>query len=181
MSEIKSTLELVLEKTRHLTLSREEKQHQEENELRNKLRGHLRKYQDGAMKREEMERALRDLDTTGAIGNNPLWVREIVARIDLDRDNGLWLDLLKDGCKLPVDRIEAVIADYNKSLKVERLDRTREMVTELAAAGIEGSAVRPYVEGDPQFTDRRKALKSKYQLRLENAFSDITGDRTSPT
>ena len=39
MTEIKSTLDLVMEKTRHLILSDEEKQEQKENEFKKKLKG----------------------------------------------------------------------------------------------------------------------------------------------
>ena len=46
MGEIKSTLDLVMDKTRHLTLSDEEKQEQKEKEFRKKLKGPAQKFQD---------------------------------------------------------------------------------------------------------------------------------------
>lgn len=46
MGEIKSTLDLVMDKTRHLTLSDEEKQEQKEKEFKKNLKGPAQKFQD---------------------------------------------------------------------------------------------------------------------------------------
>ncbi len=46
MGEIKSTLDLVMDKTRHLTLSDEEKQEQKEKEFKKNLKGPTQKFQD---------------------------------------------------------------------------------------------------------------------------------------
>jgi len=53
MAEIKSTLDLVMEKTRHLTLSDEEKQEQKEKEFNKKLKGPAQKIQDQAINKRE--------------------------------------------------------------------------------------------------------------------------------
>ena len=47
MGEIKSTLDLVLEKTKNLNLSSEEKQEQKQKEVENRIKGMMQKYQDG--------------------------------------------------------------------------------------------------------------------------------------
>lgn len=46
MAEIKSTLDLVLERTKHLSQSSEEKQAQKQKDIANRLNGLLQKYQD---------------------------------------------------------------------------------------------------------------------------------------
>ena len=45
MAEIKSTLDLVMEKTRNLTLSSEEKQAQKQIEIGNRIKGLVQKFQ----------------------------------------------------------------------------------------------------------------------------------------
>ena len=49
MGEIKSTLDLVLEKTKNLTLSSEEKESQKQKEVENRIKGMVQKYQDGIL------------------------------------------------------------------------------------------------------------------------------------
>ena len=58
MGEIKSTLDLVMEKTRHLTLSQEEKEEQKHIEVDKRLKGLLQKYQDNLLKKEQLEKEL---------------------------------------------------------------------------------------------------------------------------
>ena len=54
MGEIKSTLDLVMEKTKHLSLSDEEKQSQKKAELEKRVNGLLQKYQDQVLSLEQL-------------------------------------------------------------------------------------------------------------------------------
>jgi len=73
MGEIKSTLDLVMEKTRHLTLSAEEKIDREKEEAKKGLNGFLQKYKDNVINLEELTKELRafkkimPLPTTGSL------------------------------------------------------------------------------------------------------------------
>lgn len=58
MAEIKSTLDLVMEKTKNLNLSSEEINEQTDKEIQGKLNGLLQKYKDGFLVREKLEREL---------------------------------------------------------------------------------------------------------------------------
>ena len=60
MAEIKSTLDLVMEKTRHLTLSDEEKQEQKENEFKIKLKGPAQKFQDQTINKRELKKEINN-------------------------------------------------------------------------------------------------------------------------
>ena len=55
MGEIKSTLDLVLEKTKNLTLSSEEKAEQKQKEIENRIKGMMQKYQDGVLFSEQLK------------------------------------------------------------------------------------------------------------------------------
>ena len=54
MGEIKSTLDLVMEKTRHLTLSQKEKDGQKQIEVNKRLKGLLQKYRDNLLREEQL-------------------------------------------------------------------------------------------------------------------------------
>ncbi len=69
MAEIKSTLDLVLEKTKHLTLSEEEKQIQRHDEFRKTLKGLIRKFADKALKMKELKKELEILQETYEVKN----------------------------------------------------------------------------------------------------------------
>jgi len=62
MGEIRSTLDLVMEKTRNLTLSKEEKEKQDNEELRKKLNGLLEQFQDNMLRKGELKKKLESLE-----------------------------------------------------------------------------------------------------------------------
>ena len=68
MGEIKSTLDLVLEKTKHLSQSSEEKQAQIQKDIENRVNGILQKYLDGLFSLEQLQ---RDYDALKAEFNLP--------------------------------------------------------------------------------------------------------------
>jgi len=55
MGEIKSTLDLVLEKTKHLSLTSEERQLQQQNEIKKRIGGLLQKYQNKLVSGEQLQ------------------------------------------------------------------------------------------------------------------------------
>ena len=63
MGEIKSTLDLVLEKTRHLSQTDEEKQVQKQKDIANRLNGLLQQYQDRMLSLTQLQRAYEKLKT----------------------------------------------------------------------------------------------------------------------
>ena len=64
MGEIKSTLDLVMEKTRHLTLSQEEKDSQKKVEVHKRLKGLVQKYRDNLLKKDGLGKELEILNKT---------------------------------------------------------------------------------------------------------------------
>ena len=58
MAEIKSTLDLVLERTKNLTLTEEEKKSLQRKELEGKIRGWGQKYLDGLMRLSAVNEAV---------------------------------------------------------------------------------------------------------------------------
>ena len=55
MGEIKSTLDLVMERTKNLSLSDEEKQAQKQKEVESRIRGLLQKYLDGWLDKNQLK------------------------------------------------------------------------------------------------------------------------------
>jgi len=63
MGEIKSTLDLVLEKTKHLSQSSAEKQAQVRKDIEMRINGLLKKYQDGVVSKAQLQRDYEALKT----------------------------------------------------------------------------------------------------------------------
>lgn len=157
MGEIKSTLELIMEKTKGLSMTQEEKEAFRLEEWLKKSRGWIQKYLDDLEDLEKVKRAL--------IGENDLpkgWEqalkKEIVAGLDLDKDaeNERRFRLLAGLLGISADPFQRTLRRFKEKALEEagRLavaDRER-----LAERGVSGSAVLP----NP---DRWPAWKQFYQ------------------
>ncbi len=66
MAEIKSTLELIMEKTKNLTFSDEEKKALREKEVQGKVRGFITKFMDGVMNLDTLGQGIASFEKKGS-------------------------------------------------------------------------------------------------------------------
>ena len=72
MGEIKSTLDIVLEKTKHLKLSQDEKRAQKSKEFEKRLMGLLQKYLDQLLNLHQLQKELNRLKKSNFENQNKL-------------------------------------------------------------------------------------------------------------
>ncbi len=89
MGEIKSTIDLVLEKTRNLTLSTEEKLGLAREELDKKLRGLLNRYLDNLLPLSRLKEEVEIIDSKEHGLSYELLKKHLLAHFDLETDNSL--------------------------------------------------------------------------------------------
>ena len=167
MGEIKSTLDLVMEKTRHLTLSEEEKQQQSRDAEKRRFNGLLQKYTDGLLSIEQLKEPLQALRAGAAAAGD--WMRaDLYRRIDLDQDNTPWLAILEDIFGLDGSDLEAVFEEYRSALAAAEKQRSSDVREFLAMTyRIAGSAVLPNLETDPQWISERDDVRACFREMLD--------------
>ena len=142
MAEIKSTLDLIMEKTQHMTLSEEEKHSLRTQELERKARGLVQQY---CAKRIPLKDVRTEFDTAGNSRKtlSELLIRAIVDVIDPDSDNAGAFTLLSEILELDPAPYAAALAVW-RSRRDEYLDAASATCrADLSAAGISGTAVVP--------------------------------------
>lgn len=112
MGEIKSTLELVMERTKHLSLSKAEKDEQHIIMFRKKINGALQKYLDKIIEKKEFKKQMDALKKEHDVEDNKIIIKEILDRIMLDKNNTDLFFLLQDELKANTNNIEKVIDNY---------------------------------------------------------------------
>ena len=112
MAEIKSTLELVMERTRHLTMSEEDKRKQAAKEFKEAVNRLALKYLDGQINLDRFQAEFSRLEA-GASGKTEA-AAEIGRRIDPAADNTLLLDLIKHGLGFDISGIEAILHQFQR-------------------------------------------------------------------
>ena len=171
MGEIKSTLDLVLERTRHLTLSSVEKEEIELKEALKKVSGYLSRYRDGALSLERLLKEIRELASELRDRVRGEMARQMSLALDLSADTDSlipamealadpsWTDVLAG--------VKRCRIEVRKALEAARGNLEGRILAELAAAGIRGSAVAVKTEGDQEWIVTNQELKRPCEERLE--------------
>ena len=175
MGEIKSTLDLVMERTRHLSLSDEEKQRQQAEAFEKRLQGLLQQYADGALSIEQLRERIVTLETELKTPDRQILRAAVVKRIDPDRDNARWLDLLAQETPAVCGPLQASLDAY-RTRRAELLEAAAQEQREGLARrhGIAGTAVAPNPRQDPVCQERLAALRKKTQIGFEALLDQIS-------
>ena len=167
MSEIKSTLDLVMEKTKHLSMSGEEKKQQKRADFEKRLQGLLQHYADGALSAKALEEKINELEAEKKISDRRLVVGGVLGRIDPSQDNDRWLNRLSALAPQVSPSLSEALATHREqeaglSRSVERrlLDRLKKN------HGIEGSAVVCNPEKDAGYLNDLKELEKETKGKI---------------
>ena len=174
MGEIKSTLDLVLEKTRHLSLSEEEKRQQKRQDALDRLSGLLQRYLDGKLDIDRLEEDLDQLVQSDGGPDEPNVREEIMRRIELGGGSEKWLALLQTRYGLDTFAVRKVEEEFQQAIATSAKKRKGAIKKELQEQRlISGSAVAPNLDADPSWSDAQRTVAEKYHDRLKAALSEI--------
>ena len=178
MGEIKSTLDLVLEKTKNLTLSSEEKEEQKQKEIENRIKGMLQKYQDGMLSKSQLISDYEILKTDYNMLQNNALITEITQRIEPDRDNRPLLEILQECGAIDTAAIETIIENFRKAYRAASQNRIKRLKENLAQQyNISGSAVLPNLDADEQWRQETHDMRTGYEDQLNREKDNLLGGR----
>ena len=168
MGEIKSTLDLVMERTRHLTLTDAEKQEQHEKEFKQNFNGLLEKFKTQSLRMESFEKSLAQLRETFDIQDDQKIILELTDRLRFDQDNNWLFTLLKEVCHADTAALESLFASYQDEVGT-LLEKGTALLkkTFKKQHRISGSAVAPNPWANKEWLHESHQLKASYQERLE--------------
>ena len=172
MGEIKSTLELVMEKTKNLNLSEAEKQAQKDKEIESRLNGLVQKFRDEIISlgqfKAEYHSLREDYRLQGTQHEQLLNV--LCNRIELGKDNQALLDLLCQFADTHVNSITSVLRDFDTAIQTAAAAQGQIAKDALARVHhISGSAVVPNLETDKEWHDMAKQIRATFEKSLNQA------------
>ena len=174
MAEIKSTLDLVMERTRHLSFSEEEKEAQKIEDIQKTFKGMVQKYQDNVLTKEELSQALNRSNETFGLKDNALFIGEISSHIQLTVDSGLMFDLIADLFEIETAALESIIEDFEEAIGNEIRERADQAKTELMTSHqVSGSAILPNLDNDPVWAEERSRILVKFDWDFSRAKARI--------
>jgi hypothetical protein len=170
VGEIKSTLDLVLEKTRNLTLSDEEKQVQKQKEIESRIKGLLQKLLDGLLTKNQLTKEYERLKKEADLSGDKLLADEVLTRLDPGQDTQILLEILEECCGLDTATIRAMIDDYRNAYNRAAEKRSVQLKEDLAQNhSISGTAVIANLDTDEQWQLKAKDMQMQFEDRLSKA------------
>jgi hypothetical protein len=176
MSEIKSTLDLVMEKTKHLSMSAEEKERQKRTDFEKRLQGIFQHYEDGALSVNAVEEKINELAAEEKILDRRLVIDDVLGRIDFSKDNERWLDLVAKLAPEIYNPLKEALAAYREKEADILLSVERRMLDRLKKDhGIEGSAVVCNPGKDAGYLKDLKALEKETKGKIRKGSLSLDG------
>ena len=167
MGEIKSTLDLVLERTKHLSQSTEEKQAQKQKDIENRLNGMLQKYQDRLLSIGQLQREYEAFRTELKLTDHRALADQVIHRLDPDLDNPALFEVLEHCCRMDYAGLAEVINEYRASCQAAAQSRMQPMKERLERDFlISGTAVVPNLKSDEKWHREVQKLRSGYEEKL---------------
>jgi len=168
MGEIKSTLEIIMEKTKGMTMSEEEEKEFKLREIRGKAGGLIQKFIDGVI---DLERYKMEIASLGE-GQHEMIPQAImdesIPRIRPGGDNTYILRLFEVTDGMDAAPIRTLLADFEKMFENKRTEVERDMVKKLHAKGVSGSAVIPNPDSDSEWINYLSEKGSELKERLRS-------------
>jgi len=181
MGEIKSTLDLVMQKTRNLNLSSEEKQEQKDSEISGRIHGLLQKFMDQALDTDRLKSEYQKLQKDYDLSGKAPVVKEICGRIEPGKDNRALLGLLAEFEVSDLEGLISILQEYQTVHDTAAGERRKILKDQLAETKfISGSAVVPNLEIDDQWPKEAGKIEARYNRLLDEEKARlIKGNRMS--
>jgi hypothetical protein len=170
MAEIKSAVELAMERTKGLRLSDDEMEKLKEEEIQSKAHGLVNRYLEVDFHLREVERELEKSDPPQRQYLKTLFIRYLSEAIDLDRDNDLifqGIESFREESKPSLRKLKALIQKYQERKGKELIKTEKQFLANLERLGISGSAVQARVEGSPEWEEALAGFKPGFEEELK--------------
>ena len=176
MAEIKSAVELAMERTKGLRLSHQEMEKKKEEEIESKAVGLVNRFLEVDFHLREVEKELAKFDPRQRQHMEQLFLQHLIAAMRLDRDNDLILQGLETF--LPASartsgKIKNLLRKYRQKEKEESQKAEADLIAKLERLAISGSAVLPKVEGSPEWEQQVAGFKPAFEEELEKLKKEI--------
>ena len=174
MGEIKSTLDLVMEKTKNLNLSNEEREQQKNTEIKNRLRGLVQKFQDKISDTDNLRSDYQKLKKEYGLVNHRQLIEEICSQVLPGKNNDALFDLLAEFDVSDSERLKSVLEEFETVYNTAAGERRKIIKDQLAKTHfISGSAVAPNLENDDEWHHTSEKIKLTYTRLLDAEKSEL--------
>ena len=179
MGEIKSTLELAMERTKKFAISEKEKEEMKQKEVFQKATSLFHRYREGHLSLNEILKEIERMEKKTAATVKESLLSQWIDALSLDDDNERILkgiESLKQGSTDKVkEKLHPLLSQYRKEKeKIKEVIRG-ELTEKLKSEKIDGSAVDLKIEGNELWKIEIEKLGQCYKMKLEEIKDQLRG------
>ncbi len=169
MSEIKSTLDLVMERTRNLSLSGDELTRQRREEFGKLLQGLMTQYDDGLLSPDNLQKRIDGLRSEYGIQDHKPVMDALLGRVNPEGNNDRLLTLLAQWAPELRNALEAALSRHRQQRASVMEEAEGRLNDNLARNhGISGSALVPNPGGDSACREQMATLREEARKEIQN-------------
>jgi len=166
MAEIKSTLDIIMERTKNLTMTDKEKASFKQKEVEGKVKGWIQKYQDGTVQLDALRSDFKN-EMTEYPEVSQILKMQLLDCLRLTGDNGSILRLFEDILGTDTNTIENMIQSLKKDMENLRMEKMSALRDDLREKKIYGSSVVPNQDRDGYLQESMLKAESELKERLK--------------
>ena len=168
MAEIKSTIDLVMERTRHMIMSEEERRAAERAEHLEKAPGYVHKVVEGLWQPEHLQEALAQVPASFREAVRMEVIRGLMDRLESSESAGAAVAALKalarEGERRLVEELGRLLEAFDSQTEEAESEQKKALLSELEKMGIRGDAIQV---GSPGKSPREDARRDRLVRRIE--------------
>ncbi len=173
MGEIRSTLDIIMEKTKDLTMSEEEKAEFQHREVAGKTKGLIQKFFDGIINLDRLRIEAASIKGENRQMFDQVIKKELINRIELEGNSGPVFTILESVTDMDTAPIREILIDFRSRLEMKRDLAGRSLEEILQEKGVSGSAVSPNLNADQEWNDYVSKLNGAFREEVERAICCI--------
>ena len=166
MAEIKSTLDIIMEKAKKFSVTEEEKQGFKRQELEGKIKGLVQKALDGVLDYGRFQTEVVALQAKEKDLVDPVLKDEVVARLEVEANSDALLKILENAAGSAKGAVKKVLTDFELKAEKQKDSRRKTLLESFRKKGISGSAVLPNLDADPEWLRTKLDLKRQLQAEI---------------
>jgi uncharacterized membrane-anchored protein YjiN (DUF445 family) len=179
MGEIKSTLELAMERTKKFSISEREKEEMKHQEVLQKAIRFFHRYQEGLLPLHEIQKEIDRMEERAAKTVKEALLSHWIDALSLNEENERLLkgiEWLKE--REPQElkqRFFRLLSQYQKEKEKVKEEVRIQLTEALRKDGIYGNAVEPKIDGGELWKKEQEKLDHPYQTKLEEIKEQLRG------
>jgi hypothetical protein len=166
MAEIKSTLDIIMEKTKKFSVTEEEKQGFKRQELEGKIKGLVQKALDGVLDSERFQVEVTVLQAKEKNLVDRILEEEVVARLEVEANSEALLKILEYAAGTGKAGVKKILADFEGQTARQKDSRRKALLDDLRKKGFSGSAIVPNLNADPEWLRARSETRLQLQEEI---------------